>query len=218
MFSWSSQVVKCDGLFVKATLPLSKHSSPSSENESVGNFSPLCGPAEKGTQIALLSRPRQEAIICALLNLLFFFIQSVLPSTRKALQSQMRSCEFHCSRMEMRMCPLEAQSTAQVLLFSVFPRPSDQPFRNKPTFANACVPKTPVSQVQPPVREFVISKSGFKSNWILNATGRLDMNNSFGITCHHYLVLFVFFLAFRLGFPPSQVEDVVDMTLRSVAE
>lgn len=103
------------------------------ENESVVNFSPLCSPAEKGTQIALLSRPRQEAIICALLNLLFFFIQSAPPSTPKALQSQMRSCECHCSHMEMHMCPLEVQSTAQVLLFSAFPRPSDQPFRNKPT-------------------------------------------------------------------------------------
>ncbi len=126
MFSWSSRVVKCDGLFVN----LSKHSSQSSGE---WNFSPLCGPAEKGTQIALLSRPRQEAIICALLNLLFFFIQSAPSSTPKALQSQMRSCECHCSHMEMHMCPLEVQSTAQVLLFSAFPRPSDQPFRNKPT-------------------------------------------------------------------------------------
>lgn len=183
------------------------------ENESVVNFSPLCGPAEKGTQIALLSRPRQEAIICALLNLLFFLIQSALPSARKALQSQMRSCEFHCSHMEMRMCPVEVQSTAQVLLFSVLPRPSDRPFRNKPTdneetFANA-FPRQQIEAakcqhpalVQPPVREFAISKSGFKSNWISNATGHLDMNNSFGITCHHYLALFVSFLALRLGFP-----------------
>ncbi len=126
MFSWSSRVVKCDGLFVN----LSKHSSQSSGE---WNVSPLCGPAEKGTQIALLSRPRQEAIICALLNLLFFFIQSAPSSTPKALQSQMRSCECHCSHMEMHMCPLEVQSTAQVLLFSAFPRPSGQPFRNKPT-------------------------------------------------------------------------------------
>lgn len=133
MFSWSSQVVKCDGLFVKATLPLSKHSSPSSgEWKRCQLLTPLWSCWE-GTQIALLSRPRQEAIICALLNLLFFFIQSVLPSTRKALQSQMRSCELHCSRMEMCMCPLEAQSTAQVLLFSVLLQPSDRPFRNKPT-------------------------------------------------------------------------------------
>lgn len=61
----------------KAACPNIAPSPP--ENESVVNFSPLCGPAEKGTQIALLSRPRQEAIICALLNLLFFFIQSAHP-------------------------------------------------------------------------------------------------------------------------------------------
>ncbi len=177
------------------------------------------------TQIALLSRPRQEAIICALLNLLFFSFNQPSPPPEKHWRAKWGLVNFtaliwkcacvHWKSSQLHKSFIQCVSTAQW--------PAIQT-NNEETFANA-FPRRQIAaaKCQSPVLVQRPSESLLSLN---QDSSRIEYQMQWDtwtwtIALDYLPPLFsalCVLSGLQACFPPSQVEDVVDMTLRSVAE